>query len=964
MQKSMILLQISCAIAASYYILVAVIDYLSHETVTHVSFTNENSSSRLVVCIARRFERMEDFQLSDFSHVERYLGEHRFCYAKTHGQGQFPIPIEVALDTRIYALQKRDFMPWELSRSTYIYDAFADVPVISTGIAIYITFEKLLSKLMPAPYDTNCHFYNQYECIYDCSQTYLSLEQCSESCSKPSCDALHYISLGHTVIGGNVSSEIVTEERASVQSIVAEAKMSLQFIVLNVLGLIGVFTGFSVLTAFKFTCSYIIFKQSLARKITFTACFCCALWQCLFVVYDHFEYRHNTECYVGSRTIPQPRPSYSLCHFATLGNNTWQETMKQKLTNEIYSLQIAQYDTTILMNLRDIFLKNYETKYVEYYTVNGKVCFLLRTPLENLTFEAKDRNQYMFQDRELTIRPHNSDSVFEISVHIHDHDITWQTSGLKAFRLTALKKTYLKTTSLPHPYKTKCQRYGEVTLLELKSRSHCINVCALNLFKANSSSNHPLKIPLFNKNDSSHITGDATQYLEICRRVNCRWNDCENERFESYILQHTSAGSLNMIAIESPGSEVYQFSDIPLSSISDTGLLLISTVGFWTGISMVETIKFVGKLVRRATCKRFRRRATKRARLLVLIIGFAWNFFSATEKYLAYETLSQTYSQPALSLSPVKLVFGQRLLGTECVYGGLCSSAEIDELISSCIAKSRETLLEVVSRDVKTLAWLTMLNSNRDLKTNRYLYFYNSLITELNPRISMTRLNVEMLIASGSMAVMEIRFFSVEPLYFFVLHGQDVIDMDVADTGFTAIYPDYHVVYDYAGIRISSLPAPYHLDCVDYRLFGHTNRRACYFSCQQKLLQDTLNRTTTLLKPLPIEHISEWTDDEIGAKFLVEHDHPFKCSQICKKSDCYSNTVRKRQSSIGIPGNGTKLTLNAQKHETSIRHVSKMSMSELILYLGNTFGIWYGFCALDIIKPLGYLEGLILVGFS
>ncbi|KAI1300002.1 hypothetical protein HDE_03593 [Halotydeus destructor] len=605
---------------------------------------------------------------------------------------------------KIYAFQHRNYMPWHLSRLSFIYGSFPVVPARVSDVEFHIEFEKLRSSLMPAPYDTGCYDYDQYKCIYDCSQLLANSTRCLRACAKPGCRTMHLSTLSHTTIGTNTSSRVVLNQNNMVKSTVFEAKTNLFFVVLNVLGLFGVFFGFSMLDVADTIWSLLATRWTVVKKILQSTCYVCAATQCLLIARDHLQYPHVTEVYQGGISVTLPKSSLSVCFDFQLTDKPWAETAKPRFTDEIEAVVITKYNGSEITFVRDESLADFERKYVSTYSLNGKFCYLLSTPVEDPDLMWVDKTWMKLDRLELALVLQSDSVMYEISAYAHSYDISHEDLRVTTPPDAALQTTYLKIVTLPQPYKTDCQKYGQSSLSDFESRTHCINTCALSRFKASHPGQHPINIPIFNGSDESYIAGDAQGYLDLCRHMNCRWRNCEEERFNFYAVRQRKHQTKTTI-VESAMYFVFEFRDVPITNISDTLLILISTLGFWTGVSTLQLLRSTKKLMRLMNAKRWHRKALKKIRQTLLVLGLIVNLYTALEKFVAYESLSQAYSQPAARLSPMNLFFLQPSGLAHCPDTG-CESADFDVLATQYSRRSHDLLGRVWSRDFERNVWL------------------------------------------------------------------------------------------------------------------------------------------------------------------------------------------------------------------------------------------------------------------
>ncbi|KAI1307343.1 hypothetical protein HDE_00757 [Halotydeus destructor] len=935
MKTAKILVYFVSFIAASYYVLTALLDYFSYETVTSVWLAKESAPNLLVICSPKPFS-----PATHFDYVKSFLGISRYCHETNPRSNASLAPYEAMMDSTFYSLQHKKYMPWHLSRLTLIYSSYPIILDTAQGMQFYITFDKLRSKFLPAPYDTDCREYEQYECIYNCTQGYGNWTSCVRFCSKPGCESAHLFTLSHTAIVGNISSQLNVKQGSYVKSTSSEAKMNLEFIILNVLGLLGVFFGFSVLNVTNAIWRLMGKRWTMMRKILKMSCRTCALVQCFLIVADHMKYPHLTETIQGVEFISLPKTRFSICLKVEPFDKPWDKIVKPKLNDVILSLGIARYKTFEVLSLHNASLKDYASECTSTYSVDGVFCFLLATP-EKRFGEFMDQRTISI-NFELTMTLHQTYSFFEISAQVNDYDIMGMDPRIEVRMTSSLQNTYYKVISLPHPYSTNCQRYGQGQLQKYKSRRDCVNACALRRFKLAHPGQHAINIPIFNDTDTSYIAGDAGQYLASCEKESCRWTDCEEERFTLYTSRQQYSGAQLGVDVSAPQHDAFQLRNVPVALITDTLLILISTVGFWTGVSMLQILGSVRQVLRALKAKRSQRKAFKKFRHIFLAAGMLWNTIAAMEMYFAYESLSQAYSEPASQYSPFSLVLLQPVRFSSRFHYSRTDAAEIASRYSEL---SLGWIGAILGRRPGSVSWIQQ--PIKESQISSYLY-YEIALTELKSSYYVESPAAEELIASGSMELLKIDIISTtQELAFFVVEDPDLIDIGKMVSRLNSLYPRYNAIYKYGSLKVVSLSAP-HSDCIEYTRYGYKTKKDCYYSCLQKRFFSLHNATSSRFQPIPLTEL--WRTNDSAARGFLQSSHVGHCLQLCGKPECYWSTMYARQNSRKRQQNGTSITVNAQTHETSIKQVPKMNISQFIMYLGNTLAIWYGLCVLDLIE--------------
>ncbi|KAI1299806.1 hypothetical protein HDE_03693 [Halotydeus destructor] len=810
---------------------------------------------------------------------------------------------------------------------------------------------------MPAPYDTKCYNYDKYKCIYDCSQKLLNWSNCSQACAMPGCRATHLVTLSHTATSGSNLSKFVIQQSNIATSTVFTVKTTLEYIVLNVLGLLGVFFGLSVLRVAKAAGRCCAVKRKNVKTTLLLICFTGATAQCLFVIGNHMEYLVLTETLQGLGHVSVPKSLFSVCFDMSIPNKPWSQTVKPQLADQLSAMAMAKTNLPEFWLLTDETVREYERS-MSTYSVGGRFCYLLDSPKNVASVQSLGKRQLNINVAlSLMLRGHISSC--EVMAHFDAHSIQQSDLRIKTNFITTLQNTYVQAVTLPYPYTTACQEYGHGHLKDFKSRADCINACALRYFEAHHQGQHPVNIPIFNGSDPSYVTGDAQEYIHSCETTVCRWTSCEEKRFKLYTLRQlllAYEGS-NQAWVVSPGYQVYQLQDVPLTLISDTLLVLISTIGLWTGVSMLAFLYRAEKSVKIVKRKPLRRKVFKKIRLVIPAIGLLWHLYSASIKYSRYETLSQTSSQQARTVPKFSLLLIHKAGREHCPNNGRCTSTEVADLAIQYFKQSQDFFETFWSRDVKTASWFQQtINASRMIKT--YIYGSRNIVSEASLNFSAP--TAEILAASGSLLILKVDILSLKPILFTLVESIDEIEEDFIVSKCKSTLPGFGVIYEYESFSTTSLSAPYVFDCINYLEFGFRTQKSCYYSCLETRFFDIHHMTSSAFRPLPIAELSQPIDDRDQLRFLYEEKSAASyCQQLCKKSDCFSREMIGRQTSISSADNGTTIAVSAPTYETSIKQVPKMTVGEFVMYLGNTFGIWYGLCALDLVRPFTYLFGLL-----
>ncbi|KAI1300021.1 hypothetical protein HDE_03600 [Halotydeus destructor] len=348
---------------------------------------------------------------------------------------------------KVYVLRFPGSKPWDLSRMTLIYGSYRPIGSRENGVVVWILYQNLRSTRLPAPYDTDCHSYDRYLCIYDCTQVTRTWQSCSDACSKQGCNTEHSFTLGHTTYEDVNSSRIVLEQNVQVQHIVSEAKMEFGFIVLNVLGLLGAFFGISLLSVTTVAWQLTTLRWAKVGKILTLACYVCAVTHCCHLVGDHLKYLHVTEVYQGNKHVKIPKVQFSVCAGDVSHVKPWSKMAESQppFQREVEELLISNKIATKLISLIGKQLIKYEKSYVSKYSVGGKFCYLFSTPISRRGDRYVDLLLPPYTQVQMVINFFTFD-IKHISVHAHENDIMDENTKFRLHMHNTLQNTYTETT--------------------------------------------------------------------------------------------------------------------------------------------------------------------------------------------------------------------------------------------------------------------------------------------------------------------------------------------------------------------------------------------------------------------------------------------------------------------------------------------------------------------------------------
>ncbi|KAI1300000.1 hypothetical protein HDE_03599 [Halotydeus destructor] len=478
---------------------------------------------------------------------------------------------------------------------------------------------------------------------------------------------------------------------------------------------------------------------------------------------------------------------------------------------------------------------------------------------------------------------------------------------------------------------TACHTYGKGGLDPFKSRDHCINACALKAFKLRQPGQHAVNIPIFNNSDMSVIAGDAQGYLDLCRETVCRRPDCLRRRFKFYLIRQMFDPEGVVAMIISPQHHIFKFQDVPLTLISDTVLLLSGTLGLWLGIS------FLANYWNRQKTAQADRRQQASANIGEKSSTIRVDCWVSMESNSGFQQVSGLRDDYAVS-STTRYDVGANQ-STFCPAGQIL-----------------DVFCHIWSRSPETLSWHQHSKSEQYQMVKTYLYLLEMVVTEIRLTNYVSMPEADQLIASGSMRVLKVDVNISKPISVTVIRSFDDVDVNSFFFSLMQLSLDECLVYSFEGLKSNQLPAPYTTDCVNYHSHGYRNRQRCLDSCMEAIFVAKHNTTSSALRPLDMAELTLSTEDFSLMPEANNVKYLHQCQQTCRKLDCEVYVQSSLQSSRDQAGKQAQVVVNAQIQETSIVHFPKMLVSEFILYLGNTFGIWFGFCFLDLVVVLECLK--------
>ncbi|KAI1300011.1 hypothetical protein HDE_03613 [Halotydeus destructor] len=833
-----------CALGAAYYITMTLLEYFRYETFTVTWIVETEPSNILVVCGPKNSEGLQESAVTGYEYVMSYLGNYTKCQSLTLQDEIANISTEAIRDIKIYVTKYADFEPWHLSRLNLLLESYLELIRGYPGIRLWMVSEKVMTQLLPAPYPTNCHNYDQYRCIYDCTQSSRRWNTCLRLCAKQGCKTTNILTLGDAPLGINSNiSEVNFVENSHAVSTIFGAKTNVSFTIVNILGLVSAFFGTSVFSCTQDLRKTLKCRKWRARKITKTVVYICAMLHCFSISKEYLEYRHVTETYQGDTNVDLPSASYSIClsELSTNGHS-WASVAESHVElSDIVGLILFRRGPHFVSIKRET-LRIYAANHTFSYSLSGKFCFFLVLPNTSIQSERIARRIPGTFNVELLLALKKRYTV-AISPHIGSHIYGRDPMEMITKSKSSFQNRYARQLFLPPPYQTRCQIYGIGHLKRFKSRDHCVMECALKRHRQLHPGQHPLDIPISNTSDNSIITGKAKVALDLCDKTTCRWPDCISEQFKLSKIDETVSWA-PALRIAAPAQDIFLFKDVPLTMFTDIMLLLVSTIGFWTGFSMVTLTRPLKVMLTKLKTKTRCRILFRKLYRLLILLGLLWNLWAAVRMYMWYDSITQSHVDSTPMASSVNLVMISRGISS-CFSRNGCTQRQIKDTISWYRNYSRKLIPRVSSRHPENLSWLTHSAESLHNMIETYQWL-NYIVTELQLAENSIPPETTKLAASGSLAVhtLELQPFG-QDINVLLVDTFDNFDPNSVIIGSAIIAIGQHGVFGFEVMDIVSLPAPYHTDCISYQLYGHHNQRHCTQHCMERRFSKIFNKTNS-----------------------------------------------------------------------------------------------------------------------
>ncbi|KAI1298304.1 hypothetical protein HDE_04230 [Halotydeus destructor] len=527
-------------------------------------------------------------------------------------------------------------------------------------------------------------------------------------------------------------------------------------------------------------------------------------------------------------------------------------------------------------------------------------------------------------------------SSFYVTALVDDNDLILSNPyyeklcGENTYRLL-----YSEIQSLSYPFKTACENYGQGTWEGTMSRQHCAEQCALKKFQSANPGRSPEDLPLVGSWNWSTIDGKVKPFIDECLAQQCRRVDCVFKQFTLSMINVRAATTL-WINVIKPNDSAFLFKHVPLTSAVDAILLVISVFGIWTGFSLMHVKKIVHRILRKWHSTRRQRSRISFVIKLVITILFALNIYTVVNEYAKYDFTTQSVCRKASMTKDFVMLM--RYDGQPIKHkSGQGSSMYLANMIKYAWF-----------RHPGTLAWKPYSSDYLANITSVYMWANDKyLAVELNS--SLDKMDLDF---TGSMPVFRLDTNGYQALEIFITSSRDDISQGDLFPSMTTLEPRLDVVATFESLVVTSLPAPFVFACVDYPQYGYRNKRDCTNTC---IRQQGIKRYNSIDDNLVLVNLD---DDQYRAS---DHSHTEEvrsyCTNACSRSSCLKKIYSTKQSSFRRRQQGTQsIFVDSNVQETRITYLAKVAINEFIMYLGNTFSTWFGFCFFDLTSLVTYMR--------
>ncbi|KAI1288148.1 hypothetical protein HDE_09601 [Halotydeus destructor] len=851
----------------------------------------------------------------------------------------------------IYSLVSGNISPWSLNRFSIIYDAAMEDELVNrknTSLLLLVSYCRYEARLLSLPYHTDCFDYDQHECMYKCvRQLTRKMETCETKCAKSSCHLKHANTLSWTAYPdkARMTSQVRMTQAEQVIRTDFTSKSSLSFVALNVVGLFGVFIGLSSLDLIHCARRLVSQPSKIIRRSAVFIGYLAAICHGAFIVEVYLQYGHNTEVYQGAN-VDLSKHAYTICLSAKFKGKHWPETKLRmpKFDKLVSRLMFSYYRQTKMISYgyprAEPGAALYRANYTTQYTFAKQFCYrftALEKDVKGIQFGENSMGMYSNIDLELTVNEKVSRRLdFAILTDIGDilpSNLHYETLiGTNTYKIK-----YTEIQSLPYPYKMLCENYGQGHLKDFVSRQHCADVCGLETFQIANPGYYPEDVPLLNGSDGSIISGKATPLIDRCMRTSCKRPDCTFTQFLISKAEGLYDESDLFFRMIKPNEEALLFSHVPTTDVIDTLLILSSAVSIWTGFSMMQFKKLVNKIFRKVKVFRRHRNHINSVITLIITVSFAFNIYIVIKQYMNYEFITESVVRSAAKSRNFSLiiVIQQQRQVPKRGKGEYRSSQYLENLL-------QHTWL----RDTRTLSWVRHPSTYLANVTAVYILSSQEMLV-MDIQSYLDKLKLESL---GSMPVLKLSLKADKGITIFLTGGIDRASMGDILASMTSFDKQQHSVAKFESLVVKSLPAPFSFACINYLNYGYHNQANCEQSCTREGFLKTFNSVDSLFVPVNLDDNITLADNLDLTIENEKHINEFysKCGAKCNRTSCLKETYYMKQASFKQKQEPKSISVDANVQETQITYLAKMGISEFIMYLGNTFSTWYGFCFIDV----------------
>ena len=155
--------------------------------------------------------------------------------------------------------------------------------------------------------------------------------------------------------------------------------------------------------------------------------------------------------------------------------------------------------------------------------------------------------------------------------------------------------------------------------------------------------------------------------------------------------------------------------------------------------------------------------------------------------------------------------------------------------------------------------------------------------------------------------------------------------------------PDNIFTMNFHIYDVTLLPAPYDSNCTRHR----NQAQACKLNCLTDKLRPFNRIPSSEILEEPLDKIPVTVND-VDVNFdairaeSISRIHEY-CNLLCKKRKCYFNfTMTQHESSYNPDNNIVLIPESSLAPTVKMKTVANVTLSEFLVYIGSSFGIWFG----------------------